>query len=591
VARLPHLRSRLRRRAEATGDFIADLGYGTRRATRRVGGWIGGAISAVWFRLPLRARQAAAIAIPIAALVALILFVPIPRVPCQIGARECAPVDDAAKLVPGDAQLYLHLNLHGDSSQYRQTRDFFSGLPEPQLVTQAISGFVPHTGKVFDLRRDLSPWIGGEAAVGLGGGAGRGEYLFAVSDRKKADEFLAKFAGKPKAKAKYRGTEIVTYGSAANRAGAPASAFVGDLLVLADAATLRRAVDLDHGRGRSLDDAAAAEQVRSLMPDQRAADVYVSRSGVHLLAGTGGASAQLDTFVDYGASKGFAAAAVAHDHGLGIELFSLLDRKRTKRRPSFFAALPAFHPTLAGELDPDAIAYLGIADPAKSAGRLLDEASRADPALARGFERFRKGLVRSGGVDPQKDLLGLFGGEAAIAVDPPPPVPHVTLVVNGVDEKKAITALARLQKPIVDAINPSTTLQAPVFQERSIGGVTARSLRLSPTVDLTYATFDGKLVVSTDPSGVQQVRSGKGHLAGTDLYDRTTSALPSRSSAVIFLNLNELFALAEQAGLAENPDYATFRDDIRAVKALALGVRGSDTELETNVFLNIQESK
>jgi hypothetical protein len=27
------------------------------------------------------------------------------------------------------------------------------------------------------------------------------------------------------------------------------------------------------------------------------------------------------------------------------------------------------------------------------------------------------------------------------------------------------------------------------------------------------------------------------------------------------------------------------------VKALALGVRGSDTELETNVFLNIQESK
>ncbi len=587
MARLRNRRSRPRRRFEAVRDFFADLAYGTRRALRRAGGAIGGAIGAVWFRLPLRVRQGAAIAILAIGALALVRYAPIPRVPCEIGAAECAPADDAAQLVPGDAGLYVHLNLHAGSSQYRKAADLLGRLPDPQLVTQTVSGLVPHRGARFDLRRDVGPWVGGEIATAIEPSR-QVEYLFSVADRGRAEEFLSKFAAKPGPTFEYRGTEVTTYPGSTTWG---ASAFVGGFLVLGDTATVRRAIDLDDGRGTSLADSKAARRVRDLLPEQRAADLYVSEAAARTLASAGGVAQQLDTFVDYSASQGFAAAAVAHGAGMEIELFSLLDRRATGRRPSFFAAFPPFQPSAAGELNPDAIAYLGIADPARSAGRLLEQASRADPQLVRSFERFSRRLQSSGGLDPRKQLVDLLRGEAAITVDPPPPAPHVTLVVDGVDQDKAITALARLQRPIADAINPGRTLQAPVFREQSIGGVTARSLRLSPTVELTYATFKGKLVVSTDPSGVRQVITGDQGLSHTALYKQTTGELPDRASAVVFVNLDQLFALAEQAGLAANPDYATFRDDIRAVKALALGVRGSSTELDTNLFLNIEEKK
>ena len=50
------------------------------------------------------------------------------------------------------------------------------------------------------------------------------------------------------------------------------------------------------------------------------------------------------------------------------------------------------------------------------------------------------------------------------------------------------------------ALDPSG--HAAAFKKRRIGDATAYSLRVSPTVDLTYALVDSTLVVATDPAGI-----------------------------------------------------------------------------------------
>jgi hypothetical protein len=56
-------------------------------------------------------------------------------------------------------------------------------------------------------------------------------------------------------------------------------------------------------------------------------------------------------------------------------------------------------------------------------------------------------------------------------------------------------------------------------------------------------------------------------------------------SALVFLNLDELLGLAEQAGLAEDPTYASLSDDLDKIESLALAVSGDKDELRSELFL------
>jgi len=108
-------------------------------------------------------------------------------------------------------------------------------------------------------------------------------------------------------------------------------------------------------------------------------------------------------------------------------------------------------------------------------------------------------------------------------------------------------------------------------------------------VRFATAIFDGKLVISTHPQGVSQVLSTGDNLAGTSAYKDATNRLPDRVSALVFLNLDEVLGLAQRAGLAENPLYASLSEDISRVGSLGLAVRGSADELQSELFLAIHD--
>jgi hypothetical protein len=115
-------------------------------------------------------------------------------------------------------------------------------------------------------------------------------------------------------------------------------------------------------------------------------------------------------------------------------------------------------------------------------------------------------------------------------------------------------------------------------------------VQVSPTVDLSYAVFDGKLVISTQPAGIEQARDGGDDLAGTEAFEKATDGLPDSVSALVFLNLEELLGLPPlKESFAVNPLYASLSQDISRIGSLGIAVRGSEEQLRSDVFLAIDD--
>jgi hypothetical protein len=224
---------------------------------------------------------------------------------------------------------------------------------------------------------------------------------------------------------------------------------------------------------------------------------------------------------------------------------------------------------------------------------LLDQASAEAPGIAAGFDDLVAGL--SDQIDVQHDLLDALGDEAAFALAPRPAeggpaLPFLEFVASGVDEDAARAGLAALQGPLAQSVNPAATGSAPVFGEQEIDGVEARSLQISPTVELTSAVFDGLAAIATDPEGIAGLVSGDGDLDGSDRYERATEDFDDEPSLVAFFDLGQLVSLGEQLGLAEDPLYATFASDFRRLQALGIEVSSSDELLATDARLLLGDS-
>jgi hypothetical protein len=557
----------------------------------RVPAAIGRGSREFWLDLEIHTRLRLALALGAVVALALVWLVAVPALPCQApGGDRCPPADDAIHLVPEDALAYVHLNVDPDTEQYEDAAKVFERLPgiTKQASTLMLSRLPGAGGAPPDFERDIAPWFGGEAALAImpaGGGVGEGVGLLEVSDESGAREFADSLAaGKPRSKT-YRDVEVRV-----DRRGL-ATALVAGFLVIGAESGVRDAIDADKGAEGtgSLADDRRASAARNALPDKRLADAYLSAGGIaELVADPRGPLATLASVINPDASQGAAAALVAGDDALELDLRSELGRRRAKAHPGFFSAFPSFEPDLAGSLPPDSLGYVGIGDPEKTLRSLLKQAGAQEPGLAAAFSDLVRRVKKLGEVDLEKDLLPSLGGEAAIALQPARQIPFLEFIAADVDAGRASQALARLQGPIAQALNPSKALQAPVVSQHQVGGLTAHSVRLSPTVDLTYAIEGSTLVVATDPAAVKQLASGEGGLDGEELFDRATEGFPGEVSMLGYLNLEGLIALGENAGLGEDPAYVSFASEIHKLRALGLAIQSSGEELSTDARLIIE---
>lgn len=573
VTRLRAIRYWLREKREVAGR-------GIRRAAQGIAHW--------WARRSRGTRIRIFAVAGVVVLYLVVKFLPVPGVPCEVSAsKECAPSNDTIAYVPRNAVLYAHMTINSDSHQWELARDLRDQLPNfTALLTSETSSLATGGGPPVDLSHDVLPWAKDDLAlIGIPGPKKTTPeaYIVGVRDSSKANQFAASLSPGGKSKqATVGGATLTVYSNGF------ATARSGDELLFGSVAAVRAGLAARSGQIPGLE-GSDRDTAREGLPDVRLAEIYLSRAGVQrLLAGQPGTATQLGTFVDYGATTGMAASARARDDGVEIDLVSDLDPKLEQRSPTVFAALPQFEPALADEAGSEALGYIGVGGLGPALNKALATAGAGAQGLAGSLRSLAQSLQKQAGVDPLKDLLPALGGQAALVAEPTEGVPYASLIVDGVDEKKAMEALASLQGPVVRSLGTAGP-QVPSFQAKDVDGVTVHSVQISPSVDLSYAVFDGKLVISTQPEGIAQVRSGGDDLAGTSAFKDATDRLPDRVSALVFLNLDEVFGLAQQAGLTTDPLYASLSEDISRIGSLGLAVTGSDSELRSRLFLAIDD--
>jgi hypothetical protein len=542
-----------------------------------------------WLDLSIYTRRRLGLGVGVLAVVALIWFAALPALPCGApGGDACAPADNAIDMVPDDALAYAHFDLKSGSGQYQAAQDLAAQMPT--LAQQAVGRLAgalpgPH-GRALDFAQDVEPWFGGEAALAIlpaGHRAAQEVELLEVADEKGASEFADSLTtGHPR---------TVSQDGVSVDIGprGVATSLVGGFLVVGTRSGVRQVIDVQQGGGdaRSLADDPGATAARDELSGDRLADLYLSEAGIARLVATPGSPlGALAAIVDPHASTGAAAALIADGDGLELEVRSILDPARASKHPGAFATLPAFQPKLAGSLPSDSLGYVGVGEPGRTLEALLQGAGASEAALVPAIGKLVGRLEGLADVDLSRDLLPSLGSEGAIAVGPAPghgnEGPTLTFIASGVDESRAAKALSALQEPLAKALDPS---RSEAFKKRRIADVTAYSLRVSPTVDLTYALVDSTLVIATDPSAVHAVIADDSRLSDADPYEAATAGLPGDVSALGYLNLGDLIALAERAGLATNPAYLTFAPELSRLQALGIAVQGSPGELATDVRL------
>lgn len=542
-------------------------------------------------RLGARERIGLGVAVLVCALVALILLVPLPLVPCSISpAKQCPPPDEAIDLVPADALLYAHLVRDPGSDQLKGSSEIGRRIPDFSAVSEAVlSGLAEDSGTGIQLGRDVLPWAEREVAIAsLPSAAGAGsEALFiagvssrgssAVSGAQAADLLETVSGGPPVERLEVDGTELAEY-----RKGL-ALARVGDFEVFG----ARSAVSASVGVAAGQQDRLSAEVVpRSDLPEQRFADIYVSRLGAKTLFGAdGGSLSQLGAFVDYEATEGFAIALSAQEGDVVINIASDLSYERLKTNPNSITSVPGFSPELAALAPADSLAYFGVGEVGPTLSSAIATALGGE--LAASFRSLSGNLEQEAGPSPLSELLPALHGQAALILEPTEGPPEAILVVDQVDEQRANKALAELQQPLAKTLAGEKGGVAR-FEKTTQSGTDVYSLQGPSRLGISYAIDNGHLILSSTRAGVLRIIEGQGSLSSTPAWRGAVSRLSKSPSALLFLDLQELTRLAELAGLAEDPLYAALSDDISNIDSLGVSVDGEPTRLNSRIVLDLR---
>ncbi len=471
----------------------------------------------------------------------------------QGGGSGPAIADAAAKLVPADALVYVHLSTDPDREAVRDAQalgDRFAGyerLRDSVLERLAVGGG----------DEQVSAWLGDEVALALtasGGETAGSLVLLAVADEAQAKAFVARGARRSGAGTSYRGVALARY-------GAVYAAFVGDFLALGQQATLRRAIDLQQGRGRSLAADPTFARTAGELPGDRVADAYATADGLRrLLVPAGGVLGALGVVFDRPGLRGVAASLEATEPG--AEVVARADV------PGRQAA--AFMPSLLDAVPESAMALFVTKRLDESATRMLAAAGTAN--LADLIDRVRRALGAQGERSVSEDLLALLRDESAVALLPSVPAPTLLVIAKARSAPRTQAALALLARTL-----PRLLPGAKVTQRDGITTIA------SSTTELDLAVVDGKLVLSTSRQGIAAVRDPDGGIDEREAWGAVVGTPGKPVTSVVFLDFSQLLTLAEQTGLGDS----RFEPDLRRVRAVGARSTGDGEDTTTEIRFQI----
>jgi hypothetical protein len=306
---------------------------------------------------------------------------------------------------------------------------------------------------------------------------------------------------------------------------------------------VRAAIDRAQGRGRSLDEQPDFRAAFEGAPEDRVMEAYATGAGVRrLLAPAGGLLGVPGTLLDRPGLRATAVALTAEDPGARIWAHSLSSGEQQG------AFLP-FEPELLDDVPAGVMAYVGVRGFDRALARLLTASGAADSDLARALLQAQQSL----GEGITKPLAG-----------------EVALMLTAEERRTVLTAMAATD-------DEEATRRA---LRRALPALRRTGLRLSGEV------FDGKLVLSTAPSGIATIKESRGPLAETDAFRSVVGEPEGRVSSLVFLDFSQLLTLAEQTGLDASSAYQAVRADLQRLRTV--GARSSGSEGDTTAEITIQ---
>jgi hypothetical protein len=320
-------------------------------------------------------------------------------------ASATAPASDAARLVPADALVYVHLSTDRDRAATADAAKVADRFPSWPALRDGIVKRLAAPG--CDLAAKALK-TADEAALAI----------FDTGTTTTANSLVLVDTGTEHPGSRQRGC------------GTLSSTYVGRFLAIGQPESLRLAGRLHAGQGRSLADAPGPKAMFAKLPEDRVADGWVSSDGVRrLLAPQGGLLGAVGLLFDQPALRGAAFGVGAAGSAARLVVRAQLDPQLA--RPAGTGFRP-FRPTLVKDVPANAMAYLGVSNLAPALQRVLAAAGTSSKSL--------QPLVGK----LEAPLRKVFPGEVAVVLSAAAPAPVLTILAAAKDEAGTRATLAGL---------------------------------------------------------------------------------------------------------------------------------------------------
>jgi hypothetical protein len=440
--------------------------------------------------------------------------------------------EGAASIVPKSAAVYLSVDTDLDSKQVNQLEDLLGKFPDRgKLFEEFQTGLADQQ---LDWKTDVEPALGKtlDLAV-LGLDREDAVAILKPGDEAKLNALLAKSDDKPV-------TRKVE----------------GWTLIADDAATLDRFVNAR--ADGSLENNARFQDAMSELPDDALAKLYVNGAAAMAAADKAGAASGSKNKLD-----AFAAALGAESSGLRLDGALKADLQDD------FASVQPYEPKLLDAAPKGAYAFLS----GNGYGK-VGESLKGVPGL---YDQLRRYL----GIDTDA-LAGLVEGEFAVWVSKGIPIPEVTFLSEAKDGKASLAAVDRLVRMMAASGNAerrATQVDGVPATQVVVGGIT-----------VTYAAFDGKVIVTTRPGAIADVRNGGDSLADDSTFaDAQKDAdMGDTTFGFLYLDIPELVELVEgYAGLSGESIPPEVSRNLEPLGTFLLQTGGEPEDLKLSAFLAI----
>ena len=440
---------------------------------------------------------------------------------------------------------------------------------------------------------DVTSWLGVELAVATDvvDGTPHTAVIADVADRDGAERMLAKLGVPGAAWDGVEWTERdhlgVTLSIPSRREGeVPAYAFDDDAIILAShVEMLERVIDTHRDTLPSISSSASFQEAEASLPDGRVLFAFIDTASLHdeiddALAAE--AVTSVGGLGDLSAVKGIGISVSAESDGIALDVVSAYDAANLTGALRDQVTAPDGENPLLGSIPADAWGVAAARHFQYGLEEAARELERADPAVASDLEAM--------GLTGPEGLLGLLGGDMAIAL-----MPDDTTTVGGAllltvdDEDAARAAAETLAEGLSDTMRSGGGGRLR-WEERTHADGTRISVLRDGSV--AYAVRDDVLVVGTSVEqviDVLDVRSD-GSITGDPAFVRGIEGVPT-TDGVFYVDVARIVNSIHDALPPEERDDFD-RDlgpDLRKIRSVAFGVDMDQARQRFRMFVAIPE--